>query len=157
MKLAERTSAKQSMTEWPTSLPKTTCQKCLACFTDILNAVTKVLVGKTKPRWKAKSRITHDVRTKIRTRNRHCCTINANHQKWIEACREAKEAIIDSKTDSWKGVLEDAMRNNNRKDMWKAIRGLKSTPEANSSNEAMTHNCRTIIDAKAKANIFVNH
>lgn len=41
--------------------------------------------------------------------------------------------------------------------MWKAIRGLNSTPEANSSNEAMTHKRRTIIDAKAKANIFVNH
>ena len=36
-------------------------------------------------------------------------------------------------------------------------KGLNGTPEANSSNEAMSHHGRVITDAKAKANIFVKH
>ena len=35
--------------------------------------------------------------------------------------------------------------------------GLNGTPDANSPNEAMSHNGRTITDIKSKANIFINH
>ena len=41
--------------------------------------------------------------------------------------------------------------------MWKVIKGLNGTPEVNSPNEAMSQHDRVISDAKAKANIFVNH
>ena len=39
----------------------------------------------------------------------------------------------------------------------KVIHGLNGTPDANSPNEAMSHNGRTITDIKSKANIFINH
>ena len=41
--------------------------------------------------------------------------------------------------------------------MWKVIQGLNGTPDANSPNEAMSHNGRTITDTKSKANVFINH
>ena len=62
-----------------------------------------------------------------------------------------------AKTESWKGVLEGAMTNNNSKDMWKIIKNINGTLEANSLNGAMSINGGLIIDAKAKANIFGNH
>ena len=41
--------------------------------------------------------------------------------------------------------------------MWKVIQGLNGTPDANSPNEAMSHNGRTITDIKSKTNVFINH
>ena len=41
--------------------------------------------------------------------------------------------------------------------MWKVIQDLNSTLDVNSSNEAMSHNGRTITDIKSKANVFINH
>ena len=129
----------------------------MARFTEILNSVAETHVGKAKPRKKAKPWMTPHVRAKIRIRNQLRRTINTKRQEWINACREANEAINEAKTDSWKEVLEGAMTNTNNRDMWKVIKGLNGTPEANSPNEAMSHHGRVITDAKAKANIFVNH
>ena len=41
--------------------------------------------------------------------------------------------------------------------MWKVIQGLNATLDANSSNEARSHNGRTITDIRSKANVFINH
>ena len=49
------------------------------------------------------------------------------------------------------------MSNSDDPNMWKVIEGLKSTPNANSPNKAMSHNSRTITDHKSKSNIFINH
>ena len=49
------------------------------------------------------------------------------------------------------------MSNSDGPNMWKIIQGLKGTPDANSPNEAMSHNGRTITDIKSKANVFINH
>ena len=131
--------------------------KRMARFTEILNSVAETHVGKTKPRKKAKLWMTPHVRAKIRTRNQSGRTININRQKWINACREANEAINEAITDSWKEVLAGAMTNTNNRDMWKVIKGSDGAPEANSPNEAMSDHGRVITDAKAKANIFLNH
>ena len=72
-------------------------------------------------------------------------------------CREATEAINEAKTESWKDLLQDAMSNSDGLNMWKIIQGLNGTPDANSPNEAMSHNGRTITDIKSKAKIFINH
>ena len=96
--------------------------------------------------------MTPHVRAKIRIRNQLRRTIYTNRQEWINACREANEAKTDRKE-----VLEGAMTNTNNRDMWKVMKGLNGTPEANSPNEAMSQHGRLITDAKAKANIFVNH
>ena len=131
--------------------------KRMALFTEILNSVAETHVGKTKPRKKAKPWMTPHVRAKIRIRNQLRRTTNTNRQEWINACREANKAINEAKTDSWKEVLESAMTNTNNRDMQKVIEGLNGTPEPNSPNEAMSQHGRVITDAKAKANIFVNH
>ena len=49
------------------------------------------------------------------------------------------------------------MSNSDGPNIWKVIQGLDGTPDANSPNEAMSHNGWTIIDIKSKANIFINH
>ena len=49
------------------------------------------------------------------------------------------------------------MSNSDGPNMWKVIQGLNGTPDANSPNEAMSHNGRTITDIKSKANVFINH
>ena len=41
--------------------------------------------------------------------------------------------------------------------MWKVVQGLSATLDANSPNEARSHNGRTITDIKSKANVFINH
>ena len=35
-------------------------------------------------------------------------TIHQNHQEWIDACREATEAINETRTESWKNLRHDA-------------------------------------------------
>ena len=94
---------------------------------------------------------------KIRNRNRLHQTVHQNRQEWIDACREANEAINEAKTESWKTLLQDAMSNSDGPNMWKVIQGLNGTPDANSPNEAMSDNGRTITDIKSKANAFINH
>ena len=83
--------------------------------------------------------------------------IHQNRQEWIDACHEANKAINETKTESWKNLLQDAMSSSDGPNMWKVIQDLNSTLDANSSNEAMSHNGRTITDIKSKANVFINH
>ena len=106
--------------------------------------------------------MTLHVQAKIYTRNRHRRTIHQNCQEWIDACREATEAINEAKLESWKAeswkdLLQDTMSNSNGPNMWKVIQDLNGTPDANSPNKAMPHNGRTITDIKLKANVFINH
>ena len=97
------------------------------------------------------------MRAKIRNCNRLCQTIHENCQEWIDACRDATKAINETKTESWRNLLKNAMSNSDGPNMWKVIQGLNSTPDANSPNEATSHNGRTITDIKSKANVFINH
>ena len=124
---------------------------------DILISAATTHVGKSKPSKRSKPCMTPHVRAKIRNRNRLRQTIHQNRQEWIDACREATEAINEAKTESWKNLLQDAMSNSDGPNMWKVIQGLNGTPDANSPNEAMSHNGRTITDTKSKANVFINH
>ena len=126
-------------------------------FNDIIITAATTHVGRSKPSKKSKPWMTPHVRAKIRTRNHLRRTIHQNRQEWINACREANEAINKAKTESWKDLLQSAMSNSDGPNMWKIIQGLNGTPDANSPNEAMSHNGRTITDIKSKANIFINH
>ena len=126
-------------------------------FNDILISAATTHVGKSKPSRRSKPWITPHVRAKIRNCNRLLQTIHQNRQEWKDACREATEAINEAKTESWKNLLQDAMSNSDGPNMWKVIQGLNGTPDANSPNEAMSHNGQTITDIKCKANIFINH
>ena len=49
------------------------------------------------------------------------------------------------------------MSNSDGPNMWKVIQGLNATPDANSPNEAMFLDGRTITDIKFKANVFIHH
>ena len=126
-------------------------------FNDILISVATTHVGKSKPSRRSKPWISPHVRAKICNRNRLRQTIHQNRQESIDACHEATEAINEAKTESWKNLLQDVMSNSDGPSMWKVIQGLNGTPDANSPNEAMSHNGRTITDTKSKANVFINH
>ena len=129
----------------------------VSCFNDILISAAATHVGKSKLSKKSKPWITSYVSAKIRTRNRLRQTIHQNRQEWIEACHEVTEAISEAKAESWKNLLQDAMLNSGSPNMWKVIQGGTGTPDANSPNEAMSHDSRTITDIKSKAKIFINH
>ena len=101
--------------------------------------------------------MTPHVRSKFRTRNCIHRTIHQNRQEWIDACHEATEVIKEAKTESWKNLLQDTMSNSDGSNMWKVIQGLNGTPDANSINEAMSHDGRTITYIKSKTNLFINH
>ena len=49
------------------------------------------------------------------------------------------------------------MSNSNGPNMWKVIQSLNGTLDANSTNDAMSHNGRTFTRIKTKANIFVDY
>ena len=49
------------------------------------------------------------------------------------------------------------MSNSDSPNMWKVIQGLNGTPDANSPDEAMSCNSRTIADIKPKENVFINY
>ena len=49
------------------------------------------------------------------------------------------------------------MSNSDGPNVLKVIQGLDSTPDANSPNEEMSHDGRTITDIKSKAKVFINH
>ena len=93
--------------------------------------------------------------SQIGTRNNLCRTIHQNRQEWIDACCEAIKAINEAKTESWKDLLQDTMSNSDGPNMWKIIQGLNDTPDANSPNEAMSHDGQTITNIKP--NVFINH
>ena len=124
-------------------------------FNEILISAATTHVGKSKPSKKSKPWMNPHVRAKIRNRNRLRQTVHQNHQEWIGACREATEAINEAKTESWKTLPQDAMSNSDGPKMWKFIQDLNGTPDANSPNQAMSHNGRTITDIKSKANVFI--
>ena len=69
-------------------------------FNEILISDATTHVGKSKPSKRSKLWMTPHVRAKIRTRNHFCKTIHQNHQEWIDACREATEAINKAKSES---------------------------------------------------------
>ena len=69
-------------------------------FSDILISTANIHVGKSKPSKRFKPCITPHVRAKIRNGNRLRQTIHQNREEWIDACREANEAIIEAKKES---------------------------------------------------------
>ena len=126
-------------------------------FNNILISAATTYVEKSKPSKKSEPWMTPHVRAKICTKNRLRWTIHQNHQGWIDACRETTKAINEAKTESWKDLLKDAMSNSDDPNMSRIIQGLNGTHDANSLNETMSHNGRTITDIKSKANVFINH
>ena len=107
-------------------------------FNGILISAATTYVGKSKPSKKSKPWMTPHVRAKIRTRIRVRRTIHQNRQEWIDACREATEAINQTKTENWKDLLQGTMLNSDGPNMRKIIQGLNCTPDANSPKEAIS-------------------
>ena len=126
-------------------------------FNDILFFTATTHVGKSKPSMRSKPWMNPHVRAKIRNQNHLRQTIHQNRQESIDTCREANEAISKAKSESWRNLLQDVMSNSSSPNMWKVIQGLNGTPDANSPNDAMSHNGRIITDIKSKANVFINY
>ena len=101
--------------------------------------------------------MTSHAQAKMRTRNRLRRTIHRNRQEQIDACHEATKVINEAKRKSWKNLLQDPMSSSSGPVIWKVIQDLNGTPDANTPNEAISHEGRTITDIKSKANIFIKH
>ena len=132
----------------------------MAFSSQILAVATHVkninLARNLNPVWRVQVKRSH-LQAKIRTQNHLHWTINQNLQEWIDACRDTTKAINEAKTESWIDLVQDAMSNSDVPNMWKVISGLNGTPDANSPNEAMSHNGQTITDIRSKANTVINH
>ena len=130
-------------------------QTCRQTNDEPPNRIKPIKVGKTKTLSKSYT-LDDTLRTSQDMNSQSVMTqlVKTNQPERIEACREVNQTINEAKTENWKEVLEGAMSNTDRKDMWKVINGLNSTPEANSPNEAMSHNGCTITGAKGKTTSF---
>ena len=70
-------------------------------------------------------------------------------QEWINACHEATEAINEAKIENLKNLLLEAVKIQMAQTCGKSFQGLNSTPDANSPNEVMSHEGRTITNIKS--------
>ena len=86
-------------------------------FNEILLSAATTHAEKSKPSKRSNRWMTPHVRAEIRTQNRLHQTIHQNCQEWIDACREATEAINVAKSESWKNLLQNAMSNSNGPNM----------------------------------------
>ncbi|MEL6855582.1 MAG: endonuclease/exonuclease/phosphatase family protein, partial [Cyanobacteria bacterium J06607_13] len=114
-------------------------------------------VGTVKPGRRAKTWETPAVREAIRARNRLRGHISTRRNEWIEACKNVKDLVSQAKCEAWRQVLDDASAHHNDAKMWRVVGSLNGTPDANSPNEAMSHNGRLITSNKRKADLFVGH
>ena len=89
--------------------------------------------------------MTPTVRGAIRKRNKLRRDVKARRKEWLEACREATDAINEAKKQSWRDLLEDAINANNDTKLWKIIKDLNGAPESNSPNEVIVHKHSTIL------------
>ena len=102
--------------------------------------------------------MTKTVRVKIKQRNKLRRDIKNKKKEWMEACREAAEAIRSAKEESWKEVVEEAVSGDgDERKVWKFIRSLNGTPDTNSPNEVLIHNGRRITSNRKKADLFIGH
>ena len=97
------------------------------------------------------------VRAIIRKRNRLRKDIGANLEEWKAACQEVTEEIIEAKASSWNELLASALHDQDPSKVWSIVQSLNGTPSANSPNEALIHNEKTLTDPKAKSNTFAQH
>ena len=134
-----------------------TVQSMIADFHSAMIEVAKRTVGTIKPGRRTRSWETPAVRAAIRKRNRLRHAVKSHRKEWLEACREAQEAITEAKTDAWRQVLEECTQSTDDKKLWRVIKNLNGTPESNSPNEAMNHGGRLITSDKRKADIFAIH
>ena len=128
--------------------------------TDFQNALISAAtthVGTVRPGKGKRPWVTPKVREAIRHRNRLRQHISSNRAEWLEACKAARNAIIEAKTEAWQKVLADADTSSDDSKMWRVIKSLNGTPDSNSPNEAMAYRGRLITSNKRKADIFVNH
>ena len=97
------------------------------------------------------------MREAIRKRNRLRQHLSTRRDEWLEACKDASKAINDAKTEAWRQVLEDASAGADDSKLWRVIRSLNGSPDANSPNEAMVQGGRLITSNKRKADLFARH
>ena len=58
---------------------------------------------------------------------------------------------------SWNDLLAGALHDQDPSKVWFIVRSWNGTPSANSPNEALIHNKKTLTDPKAKSNAFAQH
>ena len=126
-------------------------------FNKIITDAAFKHLGKVKPGKRNKSWMTPTVRAAIRKRNYLRRNVRTKRREWLESCKEAQEEIKKAKEDSWKELLEDAITDVDQQKMWKLIKSMNGTPDANSPNEVMIHKGKKITTDKGKADAFVRH
>ena len=119
-------------------------------------------VGKAKPGKNSKVWLTPPVRAAIRQRNKLRRKVNKNSTKkqreeWLKAVQATKDEIKKAKDNSWKETLEDIVTEADDAKMWRLIKSLNGTPNANSPNEVMVKDGKRIVVDKQKADTFNSH
>ena len=66
-------------------------------------------------------------------------------------------AIIHTKEEAWRFVLENCSNTRDDRKLWRVIKFLNVTSENNIPNEAIIHNDRCIMSDKRKADPFIKH
>ena len=124
----------------------------VANFVECLTTSAEKIIGKVKPKKSRKHWMNPHVRAKVRKRNLLRKEISTKREEWRTACKEANDAILEAKKQSWNELLSSALPDQDPTKVWQIVKSLNGTPCANSPNEALVHNSKTLTDPKAKAN-----
>ena len=129
----------------------------VANFVECLTTSAEKIIGKVKPKKSRKHWMNPHVRAKVRKRNLLRKEISTKREEWRTACKEANDTILEAKKQSWNELLSSALPDQDPTKVWQIVKSLNGTPCANSPNEALVHNSKTLTDPKAKANAFAQH
>ena len=126
-------------------------------FIETVNKVGMRVVRKVKPGKKTKPWMTPSVRTAIKKRNSLRRRVKEKRKEWLEACKEAAEAIAEAKQERWKEMVEGAINETDERKMWGFIKSLNGSPSSNSPNIAMEKDGKIVTSGKKKASLFLSH
>ena len=126
-------------------------------FNEILRSVSRVAVGKTKPRKTNSTPMTPRIKTLVKKRNMLRRNLKTRREEWLEACRETKEAFKERRRGKWIEYFDELVQDQDYSKMWKVVGSLNGRPDSTPANEAMLLNGKTITSNLKKADIFMSH
>ncbi len=125
-------------------------------FNDILTEAGRDFVGKVMP--KARNTCMNPkVRALKKKRNLLRLEIQSKRKEWIEACKEAQQAMEDAREEAWVEYLEDLEFQADPAEMWRVIKSLSGTPESLAPNEALIIDGKAVTSNPKKADAFAAH
>ena len=126
-------------------------------FNEILRSVSRVAVGRTKPRKTKSTPMTPGIKMLVKKRNMLRRNVRTRREEWLEACKKTKEAFKERRGEKWIEYFDKLVQDHDYSKIWKVVGPLNGRPDSTPANEAMLHNRKTITSNMKKADNFMSH